>query len=415
MFIQFSVGNYLSFKEVVTFSMVASSIREHAETHVFDANKYFKLLKVGTIYGANASGKSNLFKAMSFMAEFVENSSKATQAEEEIDVENFRLSSDTQDKPSTFEMVFIQNGIRYRYGFQVSSTRVESEWLFQAAKQAEVNLFERSGNQFKISSQFEEGKGLDSKTRDNALFLSVVAQFNGENAIGILKWFKNFDVISGLKDSYVHRTWKYLEDENAKELFVNFIKTADLGIEDIKLEQKPYPSFLLRSKDMKLNGAEITEIHTLHKKYNPNRQFAGYESFEMAKYESQGTIKLFSLLGPVMDALLHGKVLVIDELDSRLHPLITNFIIKLFHSSEHNPHQSQLIFNTHDTNLLSSKVFRRDEIWFTEKDNFGESHLYSLVDFKIRSDASYEKDYLLGKYGAIPFIGEFRFGGNHGE
>ena len=320
MFIQFSVGNYLSFKEVVTFSMVASSIREHAETHVFDANKYFKLLKVGTIYGANASGKSNLFKAMSFMAEFVENSSKATQAEEEIDVENFRLSSDTQDKPSTFEMVFIQNGIRYRYGFQVSSTRVESEWLFQAAKQAEVNLFERSGNQFKISSQFEEGKGLDSKTRDNALFLSVVAQFNGENAIGILKWFKNFDVISGLKDSYVHRTWKYLEDENAKELFVNFIKTADLGIEDIKLEQKPYPSFLLRSKDMKLNGAEITEIHTLHKKYNPNRQFAGYESFEMAKYESQGTIKLFSLLGPVMDALLHGKVLVIDELDRDFTP-----------------------------------------------------------------------------------------------
>ena len=419
MFIQFSVGNYLSFKDTVTFSMVASPIRQHLDTHTFDANKYFKLLTIGTIYGANASGKSNLFKAMAFMANFVENSSKDSQAEEEIDVESFRLSTETQDKPSIFEITLIQDSIRYRYGFQVSSATVESEWLFQAIKQTETNLFLRKGKDFTISSSFKEGKDLDTKTRDNALFLSVVAQFNGETAIKILKWFKNFTVISGLKDSYSSITRRLLEEaSNLKELFVNFIKTADLGIEDIKLEKRPVPEFFV-SKDFKINlrfeRADIHEVITLHKKYDLNQQFAGYEFFQMNKNESQGTLKLFSLLGPVMESLLQGKVLVIDELDSRLHPLITNFIINLFNSPEHNPHNAQLIFNTHDTNLLSNKVFRRDQIWFTEKDKFGESHLYSLVEYKVRSDASYEKDYLLGKYGAIPFLGEFRFGGSHGE
>lgn len=423
MFIQFSVGNYLSFREVVTFSMVASPLKEHAETHLFEANKYFKLLKIGTLYGANASGKSNLFKAMAFMAGFVENSSKDSQAEEEINVENFRLSTDTQDKPSTFEIVFIQDGIRYRYGFQVSSVKVKSEWLFQATKQAETKLFQRSGKDFEISNLFKEGKDLDTKTRDNALFLSVVAQFNGETAISILKWFKNFNVISDLKDSYAHIASRFLGDSYLKKVFVDFIKTVDLGIEDIKVEKRPFPEFFIakdlkiKGMNLKFKGTEITEILTLHKKYDLNQQFAGYESFQMNKNESQGTQKLFSLLGPVLESLLQGKVLVIDELDSRLHPLITNFIISLFNSTEHNPHNAQLIFNTHDTNLLSNKVFRRDQIWFTEKDKFGESHLYSLVEYKIkvRNDASYEKDYLLGKYGAIPFLGEFRFGDSYGE
>lgn len=421
MFIEFSVENYLSFRDLVTFSMVASPIKEHAETHVFEANKYFKLLKIGTLYGANASGKSNLFKAMSFMSEFVENSSKDSQAEDEINVENFRLSTDTQDKPSTFEIVFIQGDYRYRYGFQVSSAKVESEWLFQATKQAETNLFQRSGKHFTISNQFKEGKDLDAKTRDNALFLSVVAQFNGETAISILKWFKNFNVISGLKDSYGHITKRLLEDPKLKKAFIDFIKTADLGIEDIKIEKRPFPEifmpkeFKIKGMNLKFERPELTEILTVHKKYDLNLQFTGYESFQMDKNESQGTLKLFSLLGPVMEALLQGKVLVIDELDSRLHPLITNFIIELFHSAEHNPHKAQLIFNTHDTNLLSNKVFRRDQIWFTEKGKYGESHLYSLIEYKVRSDASYEKDYLLGKYGAIPFLGEFSFGGSYGE
>ncbi|HBP66545.1 MAG TPA: abortive infection protein, partial [Desulfosporosinus sp.] len=211
MLIQFKVGNFLSFRDIVTFSMVASPIKEHLTTHVFKANKYFNLLKIGTIYGANASGKSNLFKATSFMSSFVENSSKDSQAEEEIDVENFRLSTETESKPSIFEMTFIQDSIRYRYGFEVNNFKVESEWLFQAVKQAETKLFQRNGKEYEIGDNFLEGKDLESKTRNNALFLSVVAQFNGKIAISILKWFKNMRVISGLKDTYAQVSKKLLE------------------------------------------------------------------------------------------------------------------------------------------------------------------------------------------------------------
>lgn len=418
MLIQFKVGNFLSFRDIVTFSMVASPIKEHLTTHVFKANKYFNLLKIGTIYGANASGKSNLFKATSFMSSFVENSSKDSQAEEEIDVENFRLSTETESKPSIFEMTFIQDSIRYRYGFEVNNFKVESEWLFQAVKQAETKLFQRNGKEYEIGDNFLEGKDLESKTRNNALFLSVVAQFNGKIAISILKWFKNMRVISGLKDTYAQVSKKLLEENKSKDLFLEFIKMADLGIEDIKFEKKSIPE--LNSKSISKKGfifeaPEGNEIQTLHKKYDQDQQFTEYESFNMNKNESQGTLKLFSLLGPVIESLLNGHVLVIDELDSRLHPLLTNFIIKLFNSSEHNIHNAQLIFNTHDTNLLSNKVFRRDQIWFTEKDIYGASDLYSLVEYKVRNDASYEKDYLLGKYGAIPFLGEFSFGGSYGE
>jgi len=225
-------------------------------------------------------------------------------------------------------------------------------------------------------------------------------------------------VISGLKDTYAQVSKKLLEENKSKDLFLEFIKMADLGIEDIKFEKKSIPE--LNSKSISKKGfifeaPEGNEIQTLHKKYDQDQQFTEYESFNMNKNESQGTLKLFSLLGPVIESLLNGHVLVIDELDSRLHPLLTNFIIKLFNSSEHNIHNAQLIFNTHDTNLLSNKVFRRDQIWFTEKDIYGASDLYSLVEYKVRNDASYEKDYLLGKYGAIPFLGEFSFGGSYGE
>lgn len=424
MFIEFSTGNYLSFKNLVTFSMVASSIQEHKDTHLFKANKYFNLLKTGTIYGANASGKSNLFKAMQFMVGFVESSSKDSQAEEEIPVESFKLSTETEDQPSTFEMVFIQDDCRYRYGFQVNSSEVVSEWLFEATKQQETNLFERSFKEINIGNNFIEGKGLDIKTRDNALFLSVVAQFNGEKSIKVLKWFKNFNVVSGLTDSHNRITSKFLEDKKLKELFLRFIQTADLGIEDIIVEKvsNPYPVFKntkgLFSKISQVSFVlDQDKIFTTHKKYNPEQEIVGYESFSMDKSESQGTKKLFSLLGPIMDGLINGKTLVIDELDSRLHPLITNFIISLFQSTEHNPKNSQLIFNTHDTNLLSNRFFRRDQLWFTEKDKYGSSDLYSLSDFevKVRNDASFEKDYLLGKYGAIPFLGEFCFEGSHGD
>ncbi len=411
------MGNYLSFKNSVTLSMVSSAIQEHSDSHVFQANSHFKLLKSAAIYGANASGKSNLFAAMAFMSQFVKNSSKDSQAEEDIDVDRFQLSTETENKPATFEIVFIYENTTYRYGFKVDRKRVHNEWLYSTSKkqQKERLLFNRVKNKYDIGKLFEEGKDLNVKTRDNALFLSVVAQFNGDISKKLLKWFKNFNVTSGLYDKHLS---KEVITRN-KESFLKLVRAADLGIEDIKIEEKKfnYSKFLDELLIKESEGAFLsnlpgmTTLTTLHKKYDENMSYIGLEKFDMKKQESKGTQKLVSILGPILDALLEGKILVIDELDSRLHPLITSYIIKLFHSSESNPKNSQLIFNTHDTNLLSRKIFRRDQIWFTEKDRYGSSDLYSLIDYKVRNDASYEKDYLLGKYGSIPFLGDFEWQG----
>ena len=416
MLIEFSVGNYLSFKEQVTFSMVASKIV--AKDKTLDENNVFKidgdlsLLKSAAIYGANASGKSNFINALSFMRKFVLNSSKESQSADPIETEGFRLDSGMAVKPSFFEMVFLSEGKKYRYGFEVDAEKVVSEWLFFTPKTKEAKLFTRDSEGIVFSSSFKEGKGIVEKTRTNALFLSVVAQFNGAIAQQILGWFRNLAIISGLVDSVIRDyTIKYLESENGKADIISLIKRLDLGIDDLKVEKVvmkdvelvPNPSWDV-IKQM-LSGNRVF-IRTVHKKYDPDSHNLSTEVFDLDNNESDGTKKLFSLAGPVVNALKNGRTLVIDELDARLHRLMTCEIIRLFNSNETNPRNAQLIFTTHDTSLLDNKLFRRDQIWFTEKNETGATDLYSLAEFKVRNDASYEKDYIQGRYGAVPFVGD---------
>ena len=411
MLVEFSVGNYLSFKNVVTFSLVASGIKEHKDTHLFETKK-LKLLKSAVVYGANASGKSNLFSAMAFMTEFVLNSSKGYQIGEKIDVESFRLSTETINKPSFFEIVLVQNNVLYRYGFEVNKLEVVREWLYFTPKNQEIQLFERNGSTYSISDHFKEGKNLFEKTRNNALFVSVVSQFNGEIATSIVKWFGDLFNISGLTDSYRDITTSILENKNLKNTFINLIRMADSGIEDVKIKNKIKLGFEIvpgKNEEWQFDHT-VTNISTFHKKYSPNNKFIELEEFQLTKHESRGTEKLFSLLGPIIDTLQKGSILIVDEFDSRLHTLLTRFIVGLFNSVDKNPNNAQLIINTHDTNLLSRKIFRRDQIWFAEKDRYGATDLYSLVEYqKVRNDSSFEKDYLIGKYGAIPFVGDLDF------
>lgn len=402
MLIGFSVGNYKSFKETVTLSMVASSImeddRELDENNVFEINHKLKLLKSAAIYGANASGKSNLIAAVNFMKWFVLNSSKETQVSEAIDIEAFRLSTETEKEPSFFEIVFLLEGKNFRYGFEINSEQVVAEWLFQSDENSETMLFEREFDNF-ILDNFPEGQGISDKTRSNALFLSVVAQFNGKLSGKILLWFsKTLQLISGLQDrQYRKETLQSFEDDRHRHDIIEFIKKLDLGIADIQI-----------TNQKALYGKIKPTVKTVHQKYDADGKQTDIEIFDIEKHESEGTNKLFALAGLLLDTLRTGKILFIDELDARLHPLITRELICLFNSNETNPHNAQLIFTTHDTNLLSSKAFRRDQIWFTEKDNKGATDLYSLVEYKVGKDASFERDYIIGKYGAIPFVGNFK-------
>ena len=420
MLIGFSVGNYKSFKETVTLSMVASSITEEDkelnENNVFPINDKLSLLKSAAIYGANASGKSNLVAAINFMKWFVLNSSKETQVSDAIDIEAFRLSTETEKEPSFFEIVFLLEDKTFRYGFEVKTREVVSEWLFQADDSEEKMLFERDFD-IDISDDFPEGQGISDKTRRNALFLSVVAQFNGKFSGQILLWFsKTLQLISGLQDrQYRKETLESFENSGHRQNIIEFIKKLDLGILDI--DRVNTSVYSISDNTAQYGGSyssvypysEIkTTVYTSHPKYDADGKQISMERFDMEKHESEGTNKLFALAGILLDTLRTGKILLIDELDARLHPLITRELICLFNSNETNPHNAQLIFTTHDTNLLSSKTFRKDQIWFTEKDNKGATDLYSLVEYKVGKNASFERDYMIGKYGAIPFIGNFK-------
>ena len=431
MLIEFSVANYRSFRDKVTFSMVAGKLKAKNanlnETNLFTAHGDLKLLKSAALYGANASGKSNLIAAISFMDHFVRHSQSKSNPEGGIDVEPFRLSTVTDSEPSFFEIVFIVEDKRYRYGFELTTERVEAEWLYVASKVRESRLFERDEDQtvpkedrISLGEKFKrEGQDLVGLTRPNALFLSVVAQFNGETAQEVLSWFRSLGIATGLADLNVGMravTEGMLNDQESAQKISSLIKRLDLGIDDIKIEKlvslpKPLPEEApeeFRSAlepFLKLFGEqEKTSVRTIHSKVDEEGRPVEPERFHLDQHESEGTKKLFSMSGPLLTTLQNGDPLIIDELDARLHPLLTREIVRLFHDPDQNRNNAQLIFVTQDTNLLDNQLLRRDQIWFVEKDRLGASYLYSLAEFKVRNDAAFEKDYIHGRYGAIPFL-----------
>lgn len=397
MIIQFVTGNFLSFKEQATLSLTVSALKEiqvPSEEVIFNVGSTgLSLLKSAVVYGANASGKSNFIKAFDFFKWYTINSSKDIQAGERVNIESFRLNSVTVEEPSYFEIIFCDEENQYRYGFEADNSLVHTEWLYQKAnkkRSKEVELFYREKDKFEIHLKFAVGKELANKRmiRENALLLSVAAQFNDPKAVEIMKWLNDTTIISGSNDekSLWNTATVRLDDSEMRKRIVEFSRYADLGIENIE----------------KIENTIISE----HTQYDEEGKEVKTVSFPFQKNESEGTIKYFSLAYPIIDALDNGKRLVIDEFDSKMHPLLTNKIIALFNSKDTNPKNAQLIFTTHDTNLLSANVFRRDQIWFTQKDRYGATELYSLAEYKVRNDASFEKDYLSGKYGAIPIVGD---------
>lgn len=418
MLLEFSVENFLSFKTKTTLNLAATSIKEHTDSNIISTER-FNLLKGAIIYGANASGKSNLIRAMSTMRRLVLQSFDQTSTYE-LSIIPFLLNTETEKAPSFFEVIFIIDKVRYRYGFKVSNKQVYAEWLFEAPKNTEKPLFLREYDGIEVMKNFPEGKDLEERTRDNALFLTVTDQFNGKTARKIMQWFNNFITISGLThEGYKGVTFNMLENKQTSPKLLNFYKKLDMGFDDISINKKPFdpnelpkdmPEGFFKQLITDLEGALKIDIKTIHRKYNNENRIIGHVEFDMRNQESSGTNKIFNISGPVFDVLNDGGVLIIDELDASLHPLLTLAVTRLFNSTQFNPNNAQLIFATHDTNLLHYGNYRRDQVYFIEKDQFGASNMYSLVEYKeegktIRKDRSFEKDYIEGRYGAIPFIG----------
>ncbi len=414
MLIEFSVTNYLSIKDRATFSMVASTEDALEESNVMTAGKH-RLVRSAVLYGANASGKSNVLSALYCVRRMVLTSSKDTQANEEIDVKPFLLSTACDDKPSTFEIVFLNAGTLYRYGFQADRRRIQAEWLFSRPSTKEATLFDREASEIRVNAdRFKEGKGLEERTRENALFLSVCAQFNGEIATSLLGWFQNLRMLQGFAPmGMLAVTLERLKEPGSKARVLELTQVADSGITDYDLRQKnltlqdlPEEMPDVIKRDFLKDHPMIVELKTSHRKFDEANNDAGAVLFDLDDNESAGTQKMIKLTGPLLDALEYGRLLVVDELDARMHPLLTRMIVSLFNSPA-NRSNAQLIFASHDTTLLTPKLFRRDQIWFTEKDPYGATDLYSLVELKgVRRMATFARDYIQGKYGAIPFIGD---------
>jgi AAA15 family ATPase/GTPase len=413
MLIEFSVANCLSVKDRVTFSMVAAKDDSLEETNVFTTGRH-RLLRSATIYGANASGKSNILTALYIASDLVLNSSKEMQAKEPLPVAPFLLSTTSQNEPSLLEVVFLHDGKLFRYGFQADWQKIHSEWLFTRAGRKEASLFEREGPGIRVNSErFREGKGLEGRTRDNALFLSVCAQFDGEIAKALLGWFQRLRMLQGFAEMGLFaETLDRIKTPAGKAKVLELIQAADLGIADLDLQQVALtPDDLPRhipddrkQQYLKTNPT-VSKLKTLHRTYDQANNEAGIVHFDLDGFESAGTKKLIKLSGPILGVLEEGGVLVVDELDARMHPLLTKLIVSLFNSPA-NRANAQLIFSSHDTTLLTPELFRRDQIWLTEKDRYGATDLYSLDELTgVRKEAAFAKDYILGKFGAIPFIG----------
>ncbi|EAI3075121.1 ATP-binding protein [Campylobacter coli] len=419
MLIEFRVENFLSIQDEQVLSMVASSDNTFLNSHISNYGK-LKLLKSSVLYGANASGKSNIIKALAIMKKIVISSANG-QRGDKLPIIPFLLGNE-DNKSTKFEIIFIQNDTKYQYGFILNSEKILEEWLlvFGESNRAQ-KWFERIYNEkeekynYSFGAKFLGSKQLwENSTRDNALFLSVAIQLNNEQLKPVFDFFLKYIRVT-CTDSWndgQEVTIDILRQD--KQKIISYLKRADLDIEDIVVEetelnktnlmQENIPQEIKQMMQTDLEkGARLkkTDIKTIH-----TNQQGKQILFDMLELESQGTQKFFKLIGPWVEALEQGYTIVVDELNTHLHPLMTKFLVNLFHNENLNKSNAQLIFTTHDTSILNQDVFRRDQIWFCEKQNKA-TKLYPLSDFKVRKDkTNLENDYLLGRFGALPYFKE---------
>lgn len=422
MLIEFSVTNFKSIRTTQKLSLVASSATELQKENTFTTNEKNipRLLRSAAIYGPNASGKSNLLEALIFMRWFILNSSKEGQEGEPVQVTPFLLDNVSRHEPSEFEVLFLQDGIRYQYGFAVNNTRVVNEWLIAYPEGRAQRWIERSYNKdtneddWHPCSKLKGQKAmLQEATRGNALFLSTAVQLNNVQLKPIYSWFHQklrTIGVGGLAPTYSASKCK---EETGRKKILELLNAADLSISEIEVEMKRFdlsdlppdmPEPLKELIHKGLDGQEMPDVKFLHK-VDGSEELIALDS----KDESVGTRKLFSLAGPWLDVLDKGNVLFVDELNNSMHPHMVRFLINLINSPQINKKNAQLVVTTHDTSVLDNDLFRRDQIWFTEKDCSNATNLYPLTDFTPRKGEALGKGYLQGRYGALPYIGELRF------
>lgn len=410
MLVEFTAGNYWSFKEEQTLQLQAAKIKSRYPkvdtANVAPIDKQLELLKSKAVFGANASGKTNLVRAMSSMLAIIKNCLSDSETLQK-NISPFLYSEQGRRSPTFFQIIFTLGEIQYRYGFEADREHILAEWLFgkylrTGKKVKERYYFLRDDMKVTVNPEtFKEGKSFTGSTqeptplyRNNSLFLSVVAAWNGTQAQAIVRHFQtDYIVLSGLDDEQAsQKAIESLIDPSFQAKVAKLLRAVDPTISRIeKLETAP--------------SGQAAHIHgeaghvAVFRKNNTGEEVP----ISLFSQDAEGTKKVFTLSPFIFSALEGGKVLFIDEFDARMHPKLSRKLVELFHDPDSNPHNAQLIFITHDSKLLDAKLLRRDQIAFAQKHSDGASELYSLAEFKgVRNDASFEKDYLMGKYKAVP-------------
>lgn len=415
MLIEFRVQNFLSIREPQVLSMLANKRDKELPGNLIHLSLpglgEVDLLKSLVLYGPNASGKSNIIRAVRFMDSFVEDSAVRMKPDAPIAITPFLLDADSRNKPSEFEANFVQEGVRYQYGFSVTPARVEAEWLYAFPEGRSRKLFVREFDdqkgeyRFEFGTHFREDPELQKRTRPNALFLSTGAQFNHPDLLSVYQWFgqqlRILDLAATSKELLPTRTAEIvLEAPDLTEVVVALLRKADTGITDVSVEADDEPPDVFDMMEWMDRPAYRVRFH------HAAEGIQGVE-FDYAM-ESAGTQRFFSLIAPILEMLFGPRCTLVDEMGASLHTLLSRQILTLI-NSDSNSKGAQLIFTTHDVTLLDSEVFRRDQVWFVEKNSSGSTEIYALTTYKPRKNEALQKGYLAGRYGAIPyFTGDMR-------
>jgi energy-coupling factor transporter ATP-binding protein EcfA2 len=426
---RFRARNFRSLKEEQELSLVASSLKDSPEAVTQVEGLNLGLVRVAAIYGANASGKSNVIKALAYMSSAVQNSHRQWAPEGPIPREPFLLDPQSKLDPSSFEVDLLLDGMRFHYGFTLNDREILEEWLDAYPIGKRQMWFKRKQRVFTFGKKLVgDNAAIERLTRPNSLFLSAAAQNNHEGLLPLYRWFvERFGYVPRERGPAVFNTALMCKDEGFKSWVSEALRSADMGIVDLQVREEefafppPPPElgkeakllaeefartvrrFAEKAKQQSNDGSSLPEkmltVSLIHKGSSRLGVPFGLGN------ESDGTVAFYGLLGPLVHFVGSGGTLCVDELDASLHPLLALGVLHFFRNPKLNPRGAQIIFTTHDTNILDRASLRRDQIWFTEKDAEGGTHLYPLTDFKLRKNENLERGYLQGRYGAVPFIG----------
>lgn len=414
MLVEFRVSNFRSLRDEQALSLVASKDKSFQDTHTLATGQSAApaLLRSAVIYGANAGGKSNLIKALQYMRGVVLESA-TLQPQQTFDrLQPFRLNTESDKQPSSFEITTILNNVRYQYGFTMNRQRIVSEHLVVYKTAKPQTWFDRHFDELTGKDVYAFGAGLkgakhlwEGATRPNSLFLSMAVQLNSESLRPVFDWFASeLIIINEQSQLNPHTSIQMLKLHENRKRICDFLSAADISIADIEVMSRKVPGPAVHF-DTQTGITEVRmeemEQHQLRFSHITDHARADFDLED----ESSGTRNLLFLAGPVLDILQKGLTLVVDELDTSLHTLLVRELVRLFHQPDINTGGAQLIFTTHDTSLLDAEdLFRRDQVWFIEKDREQASSLIPLLDYSPRKNEALERGYLIGRYGGIPFL-----------